>query len=162
MKTLILILATTLALAGCGSSYDKYVETQRELITEALEHQKPLVKITAQEGQTITGLASVEVFAPQALPRIEQERPSQLIGAVERVAMGALGVAGTKVIADTALGVAQEIRGAGTHGYDYVNPTPVIAPDPLVVEQPPVQVVYPPPAQVVDPIIVPTPLAPAE
>lgn len=55
----------------------------------------------------------------------------------------------------TMLGLGQGIQAGSTHGYQYINPTPVIAPDPVVVTQPPPLVVEQPAPIVVNPVIVP-------
>lgn len=60
-------LIAALALTACASSYSKdyraYVAAEQ---ARTPPEKKPLVKITAQEGQQITGLSSIEVYAPDA------------------------------------------------------------------------------------------------
>lgn len=164
MKTAILSLCALLALSGCGGkAYQKYLEAQLNLTTAALKNHKPLVKITAEEGQAITGLASIEVYAPQAMPQVQQQRPNEWASTIERVAVGALTLGGTKIAADAAIGLTREVGRAANHGYEYVNPTPVIAPDPVIV--PPADPILVPPPEVVivppqPPILVPTPVWP--
>lgn len=164
MKTALLSLCAVLTLSGCGGkAYQSYLEAQLKLTTAALANHKPLVKITAQDGQTITGLSSIEVHAPQALPQVQQQRPNEWAGTIERVAVGALSLGGAKIAADAAIGLTREVGRAANHGYHYVNPTPVIAPDPVVVPAPDPVLVPPPDVVIVPPqppILVPTPVWP--
>lgn len=63
MKTIIVLLVALLT--GCASrDYGEYVKAQSDANRLAVESQKPMVRITAQPGQPITGLASLEVYAP--------------------------------------------------------------------------------------------------
>lgn len=60
-----LALIAALALTACASSYSKDYRTYAA--SEAARvppEKKPLLKITAQDGKDITGLASIEVYAP--------------------------------------------------------------------------------------------------
>lgn len=58
-------LIAALALSACTSSYSKdYRAYAAAEASRVQPEKKPLLKITAQEGQPITGLASIEVYAP--------------------------------------------------------------------------------------------------
>lgn len=65
MKKLValLILAALVGLAGCSSKEEVLAYYQANL--EAIKAQPPIVKLKAQPGQQITGLESLEVYAPQ-------------------------------------------------------------------------------------------------
>ena len=80
---------------GCASdaAYLSYLEAQRNAQSTAYANQKPLVRITAQEGQAITGLAGIEINLPTEAPRVEQQRPSEWAGVMSQ-ALGVAGVVG--------------------------------------------------------------------
>ena len=61
MKTFSLMGVALLMLAGCSTTgdYQAYLSAQSDTNRQALEAQRPLVRITAQPGQSITGLANV-------------------------------------------------------------------------------------------------------
>ena len=93
MKT-ILIALIILALSGCASQdYAQYVAAQSEANRIHVDTQKPLVRITAQPGMAITGLAGLEVYMPGAAPVIQQSRPSEWAGVVGQ-ALGVVGAVG--------------------------------------------------------------------
>ena len=100
MKTLIMVcgIAALLMLNGCASSdYGEYVKAQSDANRLAVESQKPMVRITAQPGQPITGLASLEAYAPTAAPVIQQSRPNEWAGVLGHgigVAGSVLGICG--------------------------------------------------------------------
>jgi len=151
MKTATLA-ASMLILAGCASpGYKDYLTAQADANRHALEGQKPLVKLVAQPGQPITGLASLEVYAPQSAPVIQQSRPNEWATVMQTgfSVLGTLG--GIKLGGDAAIGLAGEIRQAGTHGYSYIQ-NPLTQPPPVIVTQPAPTVVTAP-----DPVIVKAP-----
>lgn len=93
MKTLIAIICAA-ALTGCASQdYTRYVAAQSEANRLHVETQKPLVRITAQPGMAITGLAGLEVYMPGAAPIIQQQRPNEWVGVVSQ-AIGVVGAVG--------------------------------------------------------------------
>lgn len=122
MKNIIAALVA-LSLFGCASDkeYAAYLTAQSEANRQAAADQKPLVRITAQPGQAITGLQSLEVFTPTSAPIIQQARPSEWAG----VAQTALGVTGT-VLGIHAGGIAagriaDSVGRAGATGYQYIQ-----------------------------------------
>lgn len=160
-----LLLATLVA--GCANTegYRAYLSAQAQASAAALKAQKPLVRITAQPGQPITGLASIEVFGPANLPSIQQERPNEW-AAVAQSGIQVLGLVGGVVAAGRAAeNLAGSVGKSANHGYDYTQgpvdnswridnthtPTVVAAPDPVVVTQPAPVVVQP---VVVQPVVV--------
>lgn len=147
-------------LAACASSpeYESYLKAQHEANRHAAENQKPLVRLTAQPGQQITGLQSLEVYTPAAAPVIQQQRPNEWAAVVGQGLGVISSIGGLAVGGKAAIGLAREVRQAGTAGYPFVQapgtvttttidtthaPTVVTAPDPVIVTQPPVQVVNP-------------------
>lgn len=174
--------------AGCASTdYGAYLKAQSEAQANALAAQKPLVRITAQPGQPITGLASIEVYTPAQAPVIQQSRPSEWAG----VANTALSVAGTvwgiRAAGDAASSLADAVGRHSTAGYPYIQapqsiggdgvigggsyqtldtthaPTVVDQPAPVIVTQPDPVIVTPPDPVIVtqpDPVVVtqPSPL----
>lgn len=121
MKYLLMFVA--LFLAGCASDkeYGAYIAAQQEANRQAAADQKPLVRLTAQPGQTITGLASLEVYTPTAAPVIQQARPNEWVGVINT----GLAVTGT-VLGIHAGGIAagrlaDSVGRAGTAGYAHVQ-----------------------------------------
>lgn len=119
----------TLALLGlvvlCGCSTDKdylaYLQAQQEANKQAAAEQKPLVRLTAQPGQQITGLAGLEVYTPTAAPVIQQAAPSQW-ASVANTALGVVGtVAGITAAGHAAVGIANSVGTAATTGYAHVQ-----------------------------------------
>lgn len=171
MRTIVLGLCVAL-LSACSNSGDfrSYLEAQERLSTLAVQNRKPLVEITAHEGQAITGLQSLRVYAPDvaSAPQVQQARPNEWASVADR-ALGVVGQGlGLKLGGAAAIGLAREVGRAANHGYGYVNPPPIIAPDPIIVPAPdpiivpsPEPVIVPAPAPIViqppDPIIVPSP-----
>ena len=122
MKTIIAVFAM-LTLAGCASSgdYKQYVAAQSEANKLAVDTQKPLVRLTAQPGQAITGLASLEVYTPTAAPVIQQARPNEWVGVLGQ-GLSILGtVASLKVSGDAAIGLADSVGKWSTAGYSSVQ-----------------------------------------
>lgn len=72
MKPALVLLA--LLLAGCATSERREAD-QIEAIRLHYANQRPLVRIEALPGQTITGLASIEINAPSAAPILPPEQP---------------------------------------------------------------------------------------
>lgn len=125
MKTITALLAllAALALTACASDkdYQTYIAAQQQANQQAAADQKPLVRLTAQPGQNITGLASLEVFTPQAAPVIQQARPNEWVGVINT----GLAVTGT-VLGIHAGGIAagrlaDSVGRAGTAGYAHVQ-----------------------------------------
>lgn len=122
MKYILLTLAI-FTLAGCATDkdYSAYLAAQTAANTQAAHDQKPLVRIEAQEGQTITGLKSVEVYTPTATPVIQQAQPSQWAGVVN-TGMGITGtVLGIRAAGTAAIGLADSVGRAGASGYQYIQ-----------------------------------------
>jgi len=117
------ILFLSVALAGCASSneYAQYLAAQSDANRYAHDLQKPLVRLTAHPGMSITGLASLEVFAPQQAPVIQQARPNEWAGVLGQ-GLSILGTVGSLYVGGRAtLGVAKAVAGAGTVGYQYIQ-----------------------------------------
>lgn len=146
-------------LTGCASpeAYRSYLSAQ----SAAIKAQKPMLRITAQPGQPITGLASIEVYGPGM--SIQQERPSEW-AAVASSGLNVLGVVGGIVAAGQAsqdlvnavggLGISSSVitttdnRTWDTHAItDSYNqtakPTVVNQPAPVIVTQPDPVIVQP-------------------
>lgn len=122
MKTIIALLAA-LTLTACASDndYQTYIAAQQDANRQAATDQKPLVRLTAQPGQTITGLASLEVFTPTATPVIQQAQQSGWIG-VAQTAVGVTGtVLGIRAAGQAAVGIADSVGRAGTAGYAHIQ-----------------------------------------
>ena len=68
-----LLLCTAVLLTACASSpdYNQYIQAQTEANKQAMESQKPLVRLVAQPGMAITGLQSLEVYTPSQAPVIQ-------------------------------------------------------------------------------------------
>ena len=120
MKYLLMMLA--LVLAGCASTeYRDYLTAAHEGHKLALQAQKPLVEIEAQEGQTITGLKAVRVYTPVAAPQVQQARPSEWAGVMNN-ALGVVGsLGGVYLGGKAAEGLANAVGGAATAGYQYIQ-----------------------------------------
>lgn len=168
-------IALLLLMSGCATSdYGNYLKAQAEANKQAMTGQKPLLELTAQPGQPITGLASLRVYAPSQMPVIQQARPNEWAAVVER-ALGVAGTVGAIHVGGQALtNLAGEVRAAGTAGYAYVQapvttttmsgtgvlgsgtygidqthtPTIVTQPAPVVVQVPASPVVQVPPGKV--------------
>lgn len=124
MKTILILLAA-LVVAGCATDkdYAAYLAAQSAENQRAMANQKPLVKITAQPGVPITGLESVEVYAPTSAPVVQQARANEWAG-VAQTALGVVGtVAGIRAAGQAAVGLADSVGRAGTAGYDHVQAT---------------------------------------
>lgn len=118
MKTL-LVMSSLLLFTGCATScdYKQYVAAQQEANRLAADTQKPLVRLTAQPGQAITGLASLEVYTPASTPVIQQARPNEWAGG-----LGILGtVASLKVSGDAASNLANSVGKWSTVGYSHIQ-----------------------------------------
>jgi hypothetical protein len=89
------LIAAALLLTGCASdaSYIAYLEAQRAAQTAAQQGARPLVRIVAQDGATITGLAGIEINLPVEAPRVEQQRPSEWAGVIQ-TGLGVFGAVG--------------------------------------------------------------------
>ncbi len=169
MKLIVVILA--LSLTGCASSdgYQRYLSAQ----SAAIKAQKPMLRITAEKGQAITGLASIEVYGPGM--SIQQEKDSEW-AAVVSSGINVLGVVGGIVAAGNAsenlvqavggLGISSSVvttttdnRTVDTHAItDSYNatatPTVVTSPAPVIVEQPAPIVIQQPAPVIVQPQVV--------
>ena len=117
MKALLLIL-TVLSITGCASTdYKEYVQAQAEANRLATDTAKPLVRLTAQPGQAITGLASLEVYAPTQAPVIQQARANEWAGVLGQGLSIAGTVLGIKVAGDAAIGLSDSVGKYSTAGY---------------------------------------------
>ena len=157
----VIAIAIALSLAGCATSdgYQRYLQAQ----SAAIKAQKPMLRITAEKGQAITGLASIEVYGPGM--SIQQERPSEW-AAVATSALQVVGVVGGIVAAGQAsanlvdsvggLGISSSVTNTDNRTWDRHDisnsynpadsthaPTVVTQPAPLVVTQPAPLVVVP-------------------
>ncbi|MDR2674868.1 MAG: hypothetical protein LBC18_08380 [Opitutaceae bacterium] len=111
-----------LLMPGCAGDYGKYLSAQVEL---ARAHkQEPLVRIVAQEGRDITGLQSIEVFAPgpagASVAAIAPPRNETLefLGSGLRI----LGpILAAKFAGDAAVDLVRATGEAATVGYRYVQ-----------------------------------------
>lgn len=121
MRYLLMMLAVVLA--GCGTTRDfrDYLTAQHSVTELSIKEQKPLVRIEAQPGQQITGLAKIEVYAPQAIPQIQQARPNEW-AAVANNAIDKLGGVGQVIATGRAVvGIADVVGDAATAGYGYIQ-----------------------------------------
>ena len=122
MKRLVCLLVVA-AITGCASNgeYDAYLRAQSQANTMHMQSQKPLVEIEAMEGQQITGLKSVRVYAPSAAPVIQQAKPNEW-AAVASQALSVVGtVGGIVATGKAAVGIAREVRLGSTAGYSHVQ-----------------------------------------
>jgi hypothetical protein len=80
------ILLVAVALTGCASdaAYLAYLDAQRTANATAYAQHKPLLELIGHDGQPITGLAAIRVNLPIEVPRVEQQRPSEWAGIVDR------------------------------------------------------------------------------
>lgn len=143
-----IIAVVVLALAGCSTSgdYRDYLTAQHAANEIAAKEQKPLFRLTAQDGQPITGLASIEVYMPTAPVQIQQSRPNEFV-ALGQSALGVVSTGlGLKLGGDAAIGLAGAVGKAANHGYQFINATPVITPGNTIVRP---EIVQPPPAQII-------------
>lgn len=176
-----LFLVLVLLVTGCASDkeYAAYIAAQQEANRQAAAEQKPLVRLTAQPGQTITGLQSLEVYTPTSAPVIQQARGNEWASVVNTGLAITGTVVGIHAGGIAAARLADSVGRAGTAGYAHVQapgavttntmtnstgvigsgsydsthmPTIVNQPAPLVVTQPPIQVVTQP-----DPIVITQP-----
>jgi hypothetical protein len=167
----IVFLALSFGLSGCASSdgYQRYLSAQ----SAAIKSQKPMLRITAEKGQAITGLASIEVYGPGM--SIQQEKDNEwarvISGGIQTIGVvGGIAAAGQAsrqlVEAVGGLGISSSVvntdnRTVDTHAItDSYNatatPTVVTSPAPVVVNQPaPVVVTQPTPIVVQPQVIIP-------
>lgn len=120
---IVAFLFITTLMSGCASteSYSRYLAAQSQATSAAMKSQKPILKITAQQGQAITGLASIEVYGQASMPIIQQERPSEW-AAVAQSGLQVLGVVGGVVAAGRAAeALSDSVGAASNHGYQYVQ-----------------------------------------
>ena len=112
-----------LMLSGCSTmgDYQAYLSAQGDANRQALETQKPLVRITAQPGQPITGLASLEVYTPTAAPIIQQARPNEWAGVLGQGLAITGTVMGIREAGKAAVGLADSVGRAGTAGYPFIQ-----------------------------------------
>ena len=121
MKTAI-VLCGFVALTGCASgNYGEYVKAQSDANRLAVESQKPMVRITAQPGQPITGLASLEVYAPTSAPVIQQSRPNEWAGVLGQGIGVAGSVLGIKFAGEAATSLADSVGKSSNTGYQYIQ-----------------------------------------
>ena len=110
-----ILLICMVALAGCAGSYSKdYAIYAKAEALRPLPEKKPLFKMTAQEGQPITGLASLEVYAPDgadalAANRISPPIPQENVGLqLAKIVVG--GVVGIAAPAAQVINGSQQAR----------------------------------------------------
>lgn len=121
MKTIIVLLVAV-SIAGCaGGDYGQYVKAQSEANRLAVETQKPLVRITAQPGQAITGLAGLEVYMPTSAPMIQQARPNEWAGVLGHGIGVAGSVLGIKYAGEAATSLADSVGRSSNAGYQYIQ-----------------------------------------
>lgn len=116
--------AVAMMVAGCASSYSKnyraYVAAEA---AKPAPEKKPLLKITAQEGQAITGLASIEVYAPDAsdahiskiAPPVPEPSPAMQVAGLVKDTLIGLAVPGAQAFGmrqQTLLGIVQSNNAA--------------------------------------------------
>jgi len=151
--------AVALLVAGCGTTgdYKAYIAAQQQANAQSAANRKPLVLITAEPGQPIIGLSRIEVYTPEAAPVIQQARPSEWASVVNNglSILGTLG--GIKLGGDAAIGAIDAVGKAANYGYQFVNPTPVIAPEVQVVRPEVVQVPAPEVVQLPAPEVIQLP-----
>lgn len=122
MVVVAFLLITTL-ISGCASteSYSRYLAAQSQATSAAMKSQKPLLKIIAQQGQAITGLASIEVYGQAAMPTFQQERPSEW-AAVAQSGLQVLGVVGGVIAGGRAAeDLANAVGKHANYGYQYIQ-----------------------------------------
>ena len=158
------ILVISTMVIGCASteSYGRYLQAQ----SAAIKAQKPMLKITAQQGQAITGLASIEVYG-QGMA-IQQEKDNEWARVVTS-GLQVVGVVGGIVAAGQAsqdlvsavggLGITSSVSNINTDNRTYdthaitdsynatAKPTVVTQPDPVQIPAGEVVVVQPQVAQ---------------
>lgn len=121
MKTIMMVCGIV-ALTGCASGdYGEYVKAQSDANRLAVESQKPMVRITAQPGQPITGLASLEVYAPTSAPVIQQSRPNEWAGVLGQGIGVAGSVLGIKFAGEAATSLADSVGKSSNTGYQYIQ-----------------------------------------
>lgn len=123
MRKIVLPLCVIGLLAGCSTSgdYQAYLAAQTAANRQASEAQKPLVKLTAQPGQQITGLASLEVYTPVQAQQIQQARPNEWAAVVSQ-GLSVVGTVGGIVAAGRAsVDLATAVGTSATAGYKYVQ-----------------------------------------
>lgn len=120
MKTIIVLLVALLT--GCASGdYGEYVKAQSDANRLAVESQKPMVRLTAQPGQPITGLASLEVYAPTSAPVIQQSRPNEWAGVLGQGISVVGSVLGIKYAGEAATSLADSVGRSSNAGYQYIQ-----------------------------------------
>lgn len=117
------VLAVLGVMTGCSTTgdYKAYLQAQAEANRQAAEGQKPLVELTAQPGQAITGLASLKVYTPTAAPVIQQSRPNEWAGVVGQGLAITGTVLGIQAAGKAAIGLADSVGKAGTAGYQFIQ-----------------------------------------
>ena len=119
----IIVAVMTIFTVGCSttSGYGEYIKAQSEANRQAVESQKPLVRLVAQPGQAITGLASLKVYMPTSAPIIQQQRPNEWVGVFGQ-GLNVVGtVMGIKYAGQAAVNLADSIGNSNTAGYKYVQ-----------------------------------------
>lgn len=120
---IVAFLLITTFVTGCATteSYSKYLAAQAQATQAAIKAQKPLLKITAQSGQAITGLSSIEVYGQAAMPTFQQERPSEW-AAVAQSGLQVLGVVGGVIAGGRAAeDLANAVGKHANYGYQYIQ-----------------------------------------
>ena len=107
--------------------------------------------------------SSLEVYIPSQAPVIQQARPSEWAAVAQTDLSTLATLGGIKLGGDAVIGLASQVRQAGTFGYQYVKaPGPSFTNSfnndsthaPTVVNQPTPTIVTQPAPTIVDPVIV--------
>lgn len=119
IRALLVCLAT---LTGCASTdYKQYLEAQAQAHKMSTEAQKPLVRLTAHEGQQISGLASLEVYMPAAAPVVQQARPNEWAAIIGQGLSIAGTVGGLYLGGRASADLARAVGASSTVGYQWVQ-----------------------------------------
>jgi uncharacterized lipoprotein YmbA len=160
------LIASALAfvMVGCSTTADLYkaqVEVARYNAQTAQARLQAIQAITANASDTVRIAAAFSLTFDQLTNKQQQVTPVQseaiqwasiLASPLTALGMGYMGMK-TNINAsnnarDVQLGTMQSMTGMGlqiregsTYGYQFVNPTPVIAPEPVIVTTPPPAIV---------------------
>lgn len=157
---MMLLLLIAFGLTGCASSdsYKAYLNAH----AASVKSQKPMLRITSQPGQPITGLASIEVYGPGATPQQEKDSEWARVVSSGLQVVGVVGgiVAAGQASQDLVNAVGHHLQPGAvstttidnsitdTHAISNsynatATPTVVTQPAPVIVTQPPPLVVQP-------------------
>lgn len=119
-------IAMVALLSGCSTTgeYKDYLQAQERLTTASIAARKPMVSIRAIEGQSITGLASIEVYSPDSTTQAQQVAtpPRNEWAGVVGQGLGVIGTIGGIWAGGTAASnLATAVGGAAGQGFKYVQ-----------------------------------------